>query len=375
MADPIKLTKDLVSRASVTPEDASCQDLLIEQLTRLGFSITSLPFGGVSNFWARRGAEKPLLVFAGHTDVVPPGDLNLWESPPFEPTERDGFLFGRGVADMKSSLAAMICSVEQFLTECPDFQGSIGFVITSDEEGPGLDGTKRVVEYLQQQSIEIDYGVVGEPTATEYLGDTIKVGRRGSLNGELTVVGKQGHIAYPQLAINPIHTALKPLALLVNHAWDEGNAYFPASSFQCSNIQSGLGVTNVIPPNLSVTFNIRFSSEWTADSLRTTCENLLKSADDACQIKWCSSSEPFFHEPAALFHAAKSAIKSVVGIDAQASTEGGTSDGRFLTHVCRELIELGPVNASIHQINECIRQDDIVSLTAIYYHCLRRLFC
>ncbi|MFT6957636.1 MAG: succinyl-diaminopimelate desuccinylase [Halieaceae bacterium] len=369
----LALARDLIGRDSVTPLDQGCQALMMERLSAIGFTCTELNFGEVKNFWAVHGSEGPLLAFAGHTDVVPTGPLDRWQSPPFEPTERDGLLYGRGAADMKGSLAAMITACEAFVANNPDHQGRIGFLITSDEEGPAVNGTVKVMEHLHQQGTHIDWCLVGEPSSTDTLGDVIKNGRRGSLGATLTIKGLQGHIAYPHLTVNPIHKALPALDALCAETWDQGNAFFPPTSMQLSNINSGTGATNVIPGHMTVLFNFRFSTEVTADQLRERTETILNAFDMDYQIEWNLSGQPFLTTPGALVDAAVASIKEVVGVDAQLSTTGGTSDGRFIAPYGAQVLELGPINASIHKLNEHVKTADLASLSEIYRGILERI--
>ena len=362
----LALAKELISRVSVTPDDEGCQALLIQRLEAIGFNCQPLRFADVDNFWARRGQEQPCLVFAGHTDVVPPGPLEQWKTPPFEPSERDGYLYGRGAADMKSSLAAMVTACEAFVKQHPEHNGSIAFLITSDEEGPATNGTVKVIDYLQQNGIKFEACLVGEPSSTERLGDVIKNGRRGSLGGRLTVKGIQGHVAYPHLAKNPIHEAAPFLHELISQQWDAGNEFFPPTTFQISNINSGTGATNVIPETLEVLFNFRYSTEVTAEDLVTRVEALLQRHQIQAEIDWTYSGQPFLTEPGALTKAGSDAIHHVMGYEPELSTSGGTSDGRFIAPTGAQVIELGPCNATIHKINECVRVDDLDKLSAIY---------
>ncbi len=362
----LALTRALIERVSVTPEDAGCQQLMSERLEALGFQCTPLPFDDTENLWAEWGHTGPLLVFAGHTDVVPPGPLEAWQSPPFEPAERDGHLYGRGAADMKGSLAAMIVACERFLSREPQVHGRIGFLITSDEEGPAKNGTVRVMEWLQEREIDIDYCVVGEPSSSETLGDIIKNGRRGSLNGRISVHGRQGHVAYPQLAHNPIHAVLPALAELTARRWDEGNEFFPPTSLQISNINAGTGATNVIPGELELLLNFRFSTEQTADELRRAVEDCFDAHGVAVAIDWDLSGEPFLTPAGRLVDHARAAVRAVTGLETELSTSGGTSDGRFIAPSGAEVVELGPVNASIHRVNENVRVADLDRLARIY---------
>lgn len=369
----LALTCELIARESVTPEDAGCQALMMQRLEALGFECTPLPFGDTLNFWALWGDGGPLTVFAGHTDVVPTGPLEDWHSDPFVPEIRDGLLFGRGAADMKGSLAAMITACEIFLAENPPTTGRIGFLITSDEEGPATDGTVRVMRWLEEQNLHIDYCVVGEPSSSSTLGDTIKNGRRGSLNGTVTVHGRQGHVAYPQHADNPIHRALAALQVLASSTWDTGNAHFPPTSFQITNVHAGTGATNVIPGSLELWLNFRFSTQQTAAGLQAAVEDCLAQHGVAADIDWTLSGEPFITEEGTLVDAAQAAILEVTGQPSALSTAGGTSDGRFIAPYGAQLVELGPVNASIHRVNEHVRAEDLPRLAAIYAGILKRL--
>ena len=369
----LALTRDLIACASVTPEDAGCQSLMMARLQQAGFAVESMRFGEVDNFWATRGSSGPLLVFAGHTDVVPPGDTGQWESDPFIATEAGADLVGRGTADMKSSLAAMVVACEQFVGAHPDHSGRIGFLITSDEEGPAKDGTVRVMETLKDRGEEIDWCVVGEPSSTRELGDLVKNGRRGSLNARLVIHGKQGHIAYPHLADNPIHRAMPTLNALVAEPWDQGNDFFDPTSLQISTIRAGQGVTNVIPGSVEVLFNLRFSTEVTADEIRERCEAILDQGGLTYDIEWSLSGEPFLTEPGALLNAVIDSIESITGHVPEVSTGGGTSDGRFIAPSGAQVVEVGHVNATIHQINERVKLADIPQLTKIYEGILERL--
>ncbi|GMQ92042.1 MAG: succinyl-diaminopimelate desuccinylase [Gammaproteobacteria bacterium] len=373
MSTTLELAKNLIARPSVTPEDHGCQDLMIERLQALDFEITRLRFGEVDNFWAQLGEATPLLAFAGHTDVVPTGPKESWDTDPFVPEIRDGMLYGRGAADMKSSLAAFITAIEDFLKDNPEPEGAIALLITSDEEGPSVDGTVKVVEWLQQQGKKIDYCVVGEPTASDKLGDTIKNGRRGSLNGVLTVHGVQGHVAYPHLATNPIHLAIPALAQLAATEWDQGNEYFPATTFQISNVYAGTGANNVIPGVLEAEFNFRFSTAVTEKQLRQRTEAVFEHHGLKYEIDWTLSGPPFVTAEAELVQAAQQAIKEVTGLKTVLSTSGGTSDGRFIAPTGAQVVEIGPLNATIHKVNECVAVDDLEQLSAIYGHIMRNL--
>ncbi len=373
MERTLELTCELIRRQSVTPEDAGCQALMMDRLARLGFRCTPLRFGDVENFWAVRGDSGPLLVFAGHTDVVPTGPESGWDSPPFEPTLREGMLYGRGAADMKGSLAAMLVACEDFVSAHPRHSGRIGFLITADEEGPAHDGTVKVVDYLQQQGETIDWCLVGEPSSSAQLGDVVKNGRRGSLGAVLTVRGVQGHIAYPQLADNPIHRALPALHALTCQVWDQGNAFFPATSLQISNITSGTGATNVIPGELQAMFNFRFSTEVTADDLIRRTERLLQAHKLDYTLDWQLSGEPFLTPAGSLVDAVVESIRAETGLDTELSTAGGTSDGRFIAPTGAQIVELGPVNATIHKRNECVRAADLPRLARLYQGVLERL--
>lgn len=364
--ETLTLAMALIAQPSVTPNDHGCQPLLISRLTAMGFQIETLRFGETDNFYAVYGQHGPLLCFAGHTDVVPAGDESSWTSPPFVPTQRNGYLYGRGAADMKSSIAAFVTACERLLAVQPDLPIRLAFLITSDEEGDGFDGTKRVVETLRHRGEHIDYCIVGEPTAVTKVGDMIKNGRRGSLSGTLVIHGKQGHVAYPHLASNPVHLAATALAELVNTHWDDGNSYFPPTGFQISNIHAGTGAGNVIPADMTVQFNFRFSTESTAESLQQRVEAILDQYDLNYDLQWSLSGEPFLTTAGKLTDAAQAAILSVCGISTELSTTGGTSDGRFIKAIATELIELGPVNATIHQIDECVNVTDIAQLSAIY---------
>lgn len=373
LSPTLSLTMDLIQRQSVTPEDAGCQEAMIERLEAIGFKTERLRFGDVDNFWAVRGDTGPILCFAGHTDVVPTGPAENWQHPPFEPTIKDGMLFGRGAADMKGSLAAMVTACERFIATHPSHSGRIAFLITSDEEGIAINGTVKVVEWLEQHNEKITWCVVGEPSSTAQVGDVIKNGRRGSLGAVLTVKGKQGHVAYPHLAANPIHLAAPALAELTSEVWDQGNDFFPATSFQISNINAGTGATNVIPGELEVVFNFRFSTELTDSILRERTEAILNKHNLDYAIEWNLSGQPFLTSKGELIEATVAAIKESVGLDTELSTAGGTSDGRFIAPTGSQLVELGPVNATIHKVDECVLATDLDKLTLIYEGILKKL--
>ncbi len=366
----IELAKTLIAKRSVTPEDAGCQTLMAELLAKSDFVNETMVFADTTNLWSRRGTSGPVFCFAGHTDVVPAGNLDLWHSPPFEPTIKDGMLFGRGAADMKGSLAAMLIATEKFVTAHPDHQGSIAYLITSDEEGPFINGTTRVVDTLEARDEKIDYCIVGEPTSSLTLGDVIKNGRRGSISGELVIQGKQGHVAYPEQVINPIHRAMAALAELSQMSWDNGNQYFPATSFQLSNIQAGTGATNVVPGHLTAWFNLRYSTELTAQVIVDRINAVLNKHELNYKVQWTYNGNPFITEPGKLVESVTRAIKTVTNIDTELSTSGGTSDGRFIAPTGAQVIELGPCNATIHQINESVSCKDLEQLVDVYYHCL-----
>jgi succinyl-diaminopimelate desuccinylase len=369
----LDLACELISRPSVTPEDAGCQELLIERLEKLGFRIERLPFEEVTNLWARRGTEGPLFCFAGHTDVVPSGPAEKWTHPPFEPTLEEGYLYGRGAADMKGSIAAFMTALERFIEHHPDHAGSIALLITSDEEGPFINGTTRVIDHLEARNEKIDWCIVGEPSSTEQVGDVIKNGRRGSLSGTLKVRGVQGHVAYPHLVRNPIHEAAPALAELAATVWDEGNAFFPPTSFQISNIHAGTGATNVVPGEVEVAFNFRFSTETTADALKARVCDILNRHGLDWDIDWVLSGNPFLTAAGSLVDASRDAIRAVTGLETELSTSGGTSDGRFIAPTGAQVVELGPVNATIHKIDERVRVQDLETLSALYENILARL--
>ena len=369
----LELARDLIARRSVTPDDAGCQTLIAGRLAVAGFECEHIRCGEVSNLWARRGRSHPVLCFAGHTDVVPTGPLEQWHSDPFVPTVRDGVLYGRGAADMKSSIASFVCAVEAFVKERPGHSGSIALLITSDEEGPSVDGTARVVERLRQRGESIDYCVVGEPSSVEALGDTIKNGRRGSLSGRLVVRGVQGHIAYPHLARNPVHLFAPALAELVATRWDEGDEHFPPTAWQVSNIHAGTGANNVIPCSLEVEFNFRFCTRSTEQSLKQRLEDVLRRHGLDYGVEWNLSGNPFITRTGELVEAVKRSVKAHTGRSPELSTSGGTSDGRFIAQICPQIVELGPVNASIHKLNENIELAALERLPEIYLDVLRTL--
>jgi succinyl-diaminopimelate desuccinylase len=369
----LELAKELIARRSVTPEDGGCQELLAARLVKAGFGCEPMKFGEVTNLWARRGAGHPVVCFAGHTDVVPTGPLSEWHSDPFVPTVRDGKLYGRGAADMKSSIAAFVVAAERFVAERPRHAGSIALLLTSDEEGPALDGTVRVVERLKQRGEMIDYCIVGEPSSVDTLGDTLKNGRRGSLSAKLIVRGVQGHVAYPHLVKNPIHLLAPALAELARTQWDKGNESFPPTSFQVSNIHAGTGAGNVVPGSVEVDFNFRFSTESTDASLRQRVEALLKKHGLDYAIDWTLGARPFLSKRGRLADVVLEAGKRHTGSNGELSTTGGTSDARFIIDICPEVIEMGPINMSIHKLNEHIALDELEILPLIYLDTLRSL--
>ena len=369
----IERVVDLVRRASVTPDDAGCQPLIAKWLESAAFRAEHLPFGAVSNLWARRGTDGPLVVFAGHTDVVPSGPAEQWTSPPYEGAIVDGVLHGRGAADMKGSLAAMVVAAESFVARHPDHRGSIAFLLTSDEEGPAVDGTVRVVDHLANRGTRIDYCVVGEPTSQSRVGDMVKVGRRGSLTGAIRILGRQGHVAYPHLAHNPVPDAARLLTALYGVAWDAGNEDFPPTSFQVSNVHAGEGAGNVIPGHVDILCNFRFSTESSPESLKSRVEACCRETNVDARIEWTLFGMPFRTRPGELVQAVTGAIRDVTGIDAERSTTGGTSDGRFIAPTGAQVVELGPVNETIHRVDEHVRLDDLVALSAIYEKILERL--
>jgi succinyl-diaminopimelate desuccinylase len=373
LSEVIELTIQLVGRASVTPDDAGCQEVMIARLESAGFRIERMRFGEVDNFWARRGDAGPLLCFAGHTDVVPAGPLEDWTSDPFLPTERDGFLWGRGTADMKAGLAAMVVACEEFLAERPSPAGSIGFLVTSDEEGPADDGTRAVVEALEARGEKIDWCLIGEPSSRERLGDMLRVGRRGSLSGDLLVSGVQGHVAYPESADNPLHRLAPVLAELVAVEWDPGNDSFPPTSLQLTNLHSGTGFRNVTPGAAELKFNIRYSTEQTMESLQQRIHEILDRYGLDYRIAWRDAGRPFLTRPGRFLAAVREVVRESTGVDPELSTGGGTSDGRFIAPTGADVVELGPVNASIHKIDEHVRIADLEPLKDLYLGVLRRL--
>ena len=373
MSKTLKLSQQLIQKPSVTPKDEGCLGLLAERLAASGFTTEHLPFEDVSNAWIRKGTEAPLFVFAGHTDVVPTGPEDQWTYPPFAATVKDGQLHGRGSADMKTGIAAMVIAVEEFIEENPNHKGSIAFLLTSDEEGPSINGTVKVVEHLQNNNININYCLVGEPSSTNTVGDVIKNGRRGSLCAHLKVIGKQGHVAYPHLANNPIHIISDLLADLTKIEWDQGNEHFPATTFQISNIQSGTGAENVIPGTAEASFNLRFSTEITADEIKHRIEQAIKNKNIEYEITWRLSGNPFLTPEGKLVSACQHAIKTVTNIETELSTGGGTSDGRFIAPTGAEVVELGVINATIHQIDEHTDTEELDKLKDIYKEIIKSL--
>ena len=372
-SDTLQLTEELIARASVSPADGGCQELMIDRLEAMGFAVERMRFGPVDNFWAKRGSGGPVFCFAGHTDVVPSGPLEEWQSDPFKPVIKDGLLYGRGAADMKSGLAAMLTACEQFVRRHPEHRGTIALLITSDEEGPSVDGTRRVVEVLRERKEHIDWCLVGEPSSENTLGDTINIGSRGSLSGRLTVHGIQGHIAYPQFADNPVHAVAPALAELATRTWDHGNEHFQPTTFQVSNISAGTGAPNVIPGELKARFNLRYSTEQTVDSLKTVVEELLRRHRVKYSLEWFISGYPFLTVPGELSAAATRAVQEQLQITPKLSTGGGTSDGRFIAPMGAQVIEIGVINATIHKVNECVRVADIDALHRIYLRILEIL--
>ncbi len=373
LSTTIQLAKELINIDSVTPNDKGCQELMIKRLEAIGFTIERLRFGDVDNLWATRGHCEPLFVFAGHTDVVPSGPAEQWNTPPFETTITNGILYGRGAADMKGSLAAMVTACERFIKNQPEYKGTIGFLITSDEEGPAIDGTVKVIEYLKKNNVSINMCLVGEPSCTHALGDTIKNGRRGSLGAKLIVRGIQGHVAYPHLAQNPIHQITPALTELTAVEWDQGNDFFPPTSFQISNINSGTGATNVIPGEVEALFNFRFSTELNQDKITSQVEALLNRYNFDYEIEWTLSGQPFLTSKGDLVDAAQKSITEITGLQTELSTAGGTSDGRFIAPTGSQVIELGPLNATIHKVNECVATKDLDDLSLIYEKILEKL--
>lgn len=369
----LALACELIARDSTTPDDAGCQQLIGQRLAACGFQLEPMRFGEVDNLWARRGSAQPVLCFAGHTDVVPTGPLERWDTAPFQPVIRDGMLYGRGAADMKGSLAAMVVAIERFVAAHPAHRGSIALLITSDEEGPATEGTVKVVETLVARNEQVDWCIVGEPSSTELVGDVVKNGRRGSLNARLLVKGRQGHVGYPHLARNPIHLAAPALAELADEVWDQGNAFFPPTSFQISNIHSGTGATNVVPGELEALINFRFSTESTVEGLQERVCDILDRHGLDYELQWTLSGLPFLTEPGELLDGVAAAIRQVTGRETQPSTSGGTSDGRFIATMGTQVVELGPVNATIHQLNEHVSASDLDTLTEIYFTTLQRL--
>jgi len=366
LSPAVELTAELIRRPSVSPEDKGCLDVIGERLAVLGFNNERIDFNPVSNLWAKHGNAQPLLCFAGHTDVVPPGPRDEWQTDPFEPVFRDGMMYGRGAADMKSGLAAMIVAAERFIAKHPNHKGTLAFLLTSDEEGPSVDGTRRVMQVLDARPEKIDWCVVGEPTSGDKLGDTIKIGRRGSLSGKLTVHGVQGHVAYPHLAENPVHLLAPALAELASREWDKGNQYFQPTTFQVSNLSAGTGAPNVIPGELKARFNIRFSTEQTVEKMQATITEILDRHKVNYTLEWFVSGLPFFTAPGALSDATQQAIKEFTGLTAELSTTGGTSDGRFIAPTGASVVELGVNNATIHKVNESVRVADIDTLALMY---------
>jgi len=373
MSETLELAKSLISKASVTPDDKGCQSIMIERLKKIGFEIHPLKFGDVDNFWATRGNGGPLFAFAGHTDVVPAGNEDAWNTLPFEPTIKDGFLYGRGAADMKGGLASMVTATENFVKENPNHNGTIAFLITSDEEGVAINGTVKVMDYLKENNQKIDFCLIGEPSSTNITGDVIKNGRRGSLNGEINVQGQQGHVAYPHLAQNPIHLIAPALSELCKQEWDNGNEYFPATSFQISNVHSGDGVTNVIPGEAKVMFNIRYSTETTKEELKSKVHEILDLHKLDYSVDWFHSGYPFLTPKGELVSACISAVKETKEITPELATSGGTSDGRFIAQEGTQVVELGPVNATIHKVNESVLVQDLEDLSRIYSKVLTKI--
>ena len=373
MNNTLDLAKSLISQASITPDDKGCQSIMIERLKKIGFEVHSLKFADVDNFWATRGSSGPIFAFAGHTDVVPAGNEDEWNTVPFEPTIKDGYLYGRGAADMKGGLAAMVTATESFVKDNPNHKGTIAFLITSDEEGVAINGTVKVMDYLKENNQKIDFCLLGEPSSTSVTGDVIKNGRRGSLNGVIIVNGQQGHVAYPHLAKNPIHLISQALSDLCAQEWDSGNEYFPATSFQVSNIHSGDGVTNVIPGKAKIMFNFRYSTETTKEELMAKVHEILDNHKIDYTIDWSHSGYPFLTPVGDLVSACVSAVEETKDITPELSTSGGTSDGRFIAQEGTQIVELGPVNATIHQVNESILVEDLEDLSHIYSKVLSKI--
>lgn len=369
----LQLAKDLISRESVTPEDAGCQAMIIARLEQLGFTIETMVFEDTTNLWARRGTEAPVFCFAGHTDVVPVGNLADWHTAPFTPTVIDGFLYGRGAADMKGSIASFLVAVEAFIKQHPDHKGSIALLITSDEEGPFINGTTRVIDTLEARNEKIDWCIVGEPSSTSKVGDVVKNGRRGSLTGDVIIKGVQGHVAYPHLADNPIHRLAPALTELTQTVWDEGNNYFPATTLQVTDIKSGAGASNIVPGEASLQFNLRYSTELTAEQIKQRILAIFDKHNLNYEISWIHSGQPFLTTPGNLLNAITAAITDVCGYDTELSTSGGTSDGRFIAPTGAQVVELGPINATIHKVNECVKVSDLEQLSEIYKDVLVRL--
>lgn len=373
MSAAVELTKKLISCPSITPKDAGCFTIISKHLEKIGFEIEYLPYGEVNNLWARRGDRRPLFTFLGHIDVVPSGATEAWTSPPFSPEERDGYLFGRGAADMKSNIAAMLTAFERFIEQYSQHNGSLSILLTSDEEGPSIDGTAKVIQHLQARGEKIDWCLVGEPTSHSQIGDTIKIGRRGSLSAQLKIYGKQGHIAYPHLADNPIHRALPALKELTHIEWDKGNQFFPATSLQISNIYSGTGATNVIPGEIDIKCNFRYSTCVTAEELQARFISILEEHGLSYSIDWTHSGKPFLTSKGKLIETTCSVIQEITGLKPELSTSGGTSDGRFIAPTGSEVVELGVLNATIHQINECVKIEDIQLISEMYERILIKL--
>jgi succinyl-diaminopimelate desuccinylase len=369
----LQLAKDLLSRESVTPEDAGCQQMMITRLEELGFTIETMVFEDTTNLWARRGTTAPVFCFAGHTDVVPVGKIEDWDTDPFVPTVIDGYLHGRGAADMKGSIASFLVAVENFVKAHPDHQGSVALLITSDEEGPFINGTTRVIDTLEARNEKIDWCIVGEPSSTKKVGDIVKNGRRGSLTGDIVVKGIQGHVAYPHLAENPIHKLAPALSELSQVVWDQGNDYFPATTLQITDIRSGAGASNIVPGEATCQFNLRYSTELTADLIKYRIEGIFEKHGLNYEISWIHSGQPFLTEPGNLLNAISDSIESVCGYATELSTSGGTSDGRFIAPTGAQVVELGPVNATIHKVNECVKISDIEQLADIYEQTLIKL--